>query len=176
MRETRPARLREPDARGAAGPDLPEERGPRVVALGVHDGDAEHVPPAVRVAAYRGDDRGRRDAALAPALDVRGVQPQVGHVEKAQGSRLQLLDLGVQARAYGARLVLREPLDPIASATLRAFRVLVPVAHISATAATSARSTRRQRSRTSSGKKLPERSFGMRSASVPTHVTGLRSR
>ena len=58
----------------------------------------------------------------------------------------------------------------IFSATLCTLRVLVPVAYISATAATRARSTRRWRSITSSGKKLPERSFGMRSVSVPAHV------
>lgn len=59
---------------------------------------------------------------------------------------------------------------PIFSATLCTLRVLVPVAYISATAATRARSTRRWRSITSSGKKLPERSFGMRSVSVPAQV------
>ena len=59
---------------------------------------------------------------------------------------------------------------PIFSATLCTLRVLVPVAYISATAATRARSTRRWRPSTSSGKKLPERSLGMRSVSVPTQV------
>lgn len=61
---------------------------------------------------------------------------------------------------------------PMAAATLCTFLVLVPVAHVSATAATTARSTRRWRSSTSSGKKPPERSFGGPGVSVPTRVTG----
>lgn len=59
---------------------------------------------------------------------------------------------------------------PIFSATPCTLRAQVPVAYISATAATRARPTRRWRSSTSSGKKLPERSLGMRSVSVPTQV------
>ncbi len=55
-----------------------------------------------------------------------------------------------------------EGLDtPIFSATRRALRVLAPVAHVSAAAATRARPTRRWRSIASSGKKLPVRSLGM---------------
>ena len=70
-----------------------------------------------------------------------------------------------------------ESLDtPIFSATRCTLRVLVPVAYISATAATRARSTRRWRSITSSGKKLPERSLGIRSVSVPTQVASALSR
>lgn len=65
---------------------------------------------------------------------------------------------------------------PMACATLRALRVLVPVAHVSLTAATIARSTRWQRSIASSGKKLPVLSLGIPSVGVPTHVTRLRSR
>lgn len=65
---------------------------------------------------------------------------------------------------------------PMADATLCTFLVLVPVACISATAATTARSTRWWRSSTSSGKKLPVRSFGTLSVSVPTHVVSMRSR
>lgn len=64
----------------------------------------------------------------------------------------------------------------MAEVTLCTFLVLVPVAYISATAATTARSTRRWRSSASSGKKLPERSFGTLGISVPTHVTSMRSR
>lgn len=65
---------------------------------------------------------------------------------------------------------------PMACATLRTLRVLVLVAHVSPAAATIARSTRWQRSITSSGKKLPVLSLGIPSASVPTHVTRPRSR
>ena len=64
----------------------------------------------------------------------------------------------------------------ILSATLCTFLVLGPVACISATAATTARSTRWWRSSTSSGKKLPVRSFGTLSVSVPMHVVSTRSR
>lgn len=53
---------------------------------------------------------------------------------------------------------------------------LVPVAYISATAATRARSARRWRSITPSGKRLPERSLGMRSVSGPTQVASDLSR
>ena len=64
---------------------------------------------------------------------------------------------------------------PIFSATLCTLRVLVPAACISAAAATRARSTRRWRSITSSGKKLPVRNFGIRGVSVPTQVARPRS-
>ena len=70
-----------------------------------------------------------------------------------------------------------ESLDtPIFSATRRALRVLAPVAHVSAAAATRARSTRRQRSIASPGKKLPVRSLGMRGVSVPAQVASALSR
>ena len=65
---------------------------------------------------------------------------------------------------------------PMAAAALCTFLVLVPVAYTSATAATTARSTRRWRSSTSSGKKLPKRSLGTPGVSVPTHVVSVRSR
>ncbi len=54
--------------------------------------------------------------------------------------------------------------------------VLVPLAHISATAVTRARFTRRWRSITSFGKKLTKRSLGMRFVSVLTLVLRPRSR
>lgn len=98
-------------ARHAAVADRAQERQPGVVALGVHDRDAQHVPPAPFVAADRGHDCRGRDPALAPALDVGGVYPEVGHAELAKRPGDQLLDLGVEALAYGADLVLREPLD-----------------------------------------------------------------
>ena len=70
-----------------------------------------------------------------------------------------------------------ESLDtPIFSATRRTLRVLAPVAHVSATAATRARPTRRWRSIASSGKKLPVRSLGMRGVSVPAQVASALSR
>jgi hypothetical protein len=51
----------------------------------------------------------------------------------------------------------------------------VPVTHVSATAAASARSVRDQRSKRSVGKYEPLRSFGTRRGSVPTVVSSLRS-
>ena len=65
---------------------------------------------------------------------------------------------------------------PIFSAALCTLRALAPVAYISATAATRARSTRRWRPSTPSEKKLPERSLGMRGVSVPTQAARPRSR
>ena len=65
---------------------------------------------------------------------------------------------------------------PVAAATLCTLRVLVPVAHVSLTAATIALPTLWWRAITSSGKKLPARSFGILGVSVPTPVTRLRSR
>lgn len=65
---------------------------------------------------------------------------------------------------------------PIFSAILCTFLVPVPVAYISATGATSARSTRRRRSRTSSGKKLPVLSSGVLRLGVPAHVSSVRLR
>ena len=50
---------------------------------------------------------------------------------------------------------------PIAAATPCTFLALVPVAHISLTAATAALFTLWQRSITLSGKKLPVRGFGI---------------
>lgn len=65
---------------------------------------------------------------------------------------------------------------PVFSAILCTLLVPVPAAYISATAATSARSTRRWRSRTSPGKKLPVLSSGILRLSVPTHASSVRLR
>lgn len=65
---------------------------------------------------------------------------------------------------------------PMADATLWTFLVLAPVAHVSATAATTARPERRWRSSTSSGRKPPGHSLGTPGAGVPTHVVSMRLR
>ena len=57
----------ESDAPDTPGPYGSQEGEPGVVGLGVHDGDAQGVPPAVLVAADGGDYRGGRHAALPPA-------------------------------------------------------------------------------------------------------------
>ena len=70
-------------------------------------------PPAVRVAAD-GRDHGRGgDAAPAAALDVGGVEPDVGRRRAVEGPCAELLDVDVdvQARRDGAHLVLGEPRD-----------------------------------------------------------------
>lgn len=91
--------------------DLPEKGEPRVVGLGVDHVDARHAPPAARIAADCGDHGGGGDAVTAAALDVGGVEPDVGHQRAVEGSCAELIDGGVQARRDGAHLVLREPGD-----------------------------------------------------------------
>lgn len=58
----------------------------------------------------RGDDRRGLHAAVPPALHVRRVAEQVGHLDSGQAARRELVDLGVERPAHGADLVLREPL------------------------------------------------------------------
>ena len=45
-----------------------------------------------------------------PALDVGGVEPDVGHAQARQVAAEELLGIGVEAGRHGADLVLREPL------------------------------------------------------------------
>lgn len=101
----------EPRVPYAPLPDPAEERRPRVVALGADDAHAQHVPPSLRVAAYRGGHGRRRHAPGAAALHVGGGEPQVGRGEVSRRPGEELLDLRVEALAYGADLVLRNPLD-----------------------------------------------------------------
>lgn len=101
----------EPNAPHAPLPDPAEERRPRVVALGVDDAHAQHVPPSPRVAAYRGDRGRRRHAPGAAAPRVCGVEPQVGRGKVAQRPGRELFGLGVRAGEYGADLLPRYPLD-----------------------------------------------------------------
>ena len=98
------------DARDAACAHPAQEGQPGVVALRVHDAQAQHAPPAVLVAAY-GRDHGRGgDAPVAPALDVGGVDPEAGRAGGAKRPLDELLDLGVEVLADGADPALREPL------------------------------------------------------------------
>lgn len=101
----------EPHAAHAPLPHPAEKGRPRVLALGVDDAHARDVPPALRVAAYRGGHGRRRHAPGAAAPHVARVEPQVGHLQVAQRPGRELLDLRVQARADGAGLVPRDPLD-----------------------------------------------------------------
>ena len=81
------------------------------MALGVDDAHARHMPPPLRVAAYRGGHGRRRHAPGAAALGVGRVEPQVGRGQVAGRPGGELLDLGVEAGAYGADPVPRYPLD-----------------------------------------------------------------
>lgn len=63
----------------AAAADCPQEGEPRVVGLGVNHVDAQHAPPAARVAADGRDHGGGGDATPAAPLDVGGIEPDVGH-------------------------------------------------------------------------------------------------
>ena len=65
---------------------------------------------------------------------------------------------------------------PTGCAARLTFLVDTPSVTISETAATTARSTREQRSIRSSGKQLPARSFGIPRLTVPTLAVSLRSR
>ena len=109
-RDEAPVRIGDDElhAGDAAVADLPEECQPRVVRLGVHHADAQHAPPAARVAADGRDDGRGGHAAPSAALDVGGVEPDVGHRPAVEGPRAELIDVGVQARRDGAHLVLGE--------------------------------------------------------------------
>lgn len=99
----------EPHARRPARADGSQEGEPRVVGLGVNHVDAQDAPPAARVAADGRDDGRGGHAAPAAALDVGGVEPDVGHRRAVEGPRAELLDVGVKVRRDGAHLVLGEP-------------------------------------------------------------------
>lgn len=139
-------------------PHPAEERRPRVVALGVDDAHAQHVPPPLRVAAYRGGHGRRRPAPGAAALHVGGVEPQVGRGEVSRRPGGEFLDLRVEALAYGADLVLRNPLDAHGHGRHDGpVDALVALEHVP-------------------GEEAPVCSFGTLSVSVPTHVVSMRSR
>ncbi len=112
-RDEAPVRIGDDElhAGDAAVADFPEEGQPRVVRLGVHHADAQYAPPAARVAADGRDDGRGGHAAPSAALDVGGVEPDVGHRPAVEGPRAELIDVGVQARRDGAHLVLGEPGD-----------------------------------------------------------------
>ena len=99
------------DPGDAAAADPAQEREPGVVRFSVHHADSEDSPPAAGVAADRGHDRRRGDAPLAAALDVGGVEPDVGHGRAVQRPAAELVDIRIQARRDGADLVLAEPGD-----------------------------------------------------------------
>ena len=75
----------------AAAADRPQEGEPRVVRLGIHHVDAQDAPPAARVAADGGDNGGGRHVAPAAALDVGGVEPDVGHRGAVERPSAELL-------------------------------------------------------------------------------------
>lgn len=93
----------------AAALDAAQEPEPRVVRLGVHHRQTQHAAPAALVAADRGDHGGGGHAAVAAALDVGGVEPQVRGARIGQIAAHELGHVGVEALRYGADLVLRQP-------------------------------------------------------------------
>ena len=97
--------------------------------------------------------------------------PRIGKAPILLAQSSQSTRLGLHSSIIALTWSLESLDTPIFSATRCTLRVLVPVAYISTTAATRARSTRWWRSITSSRKKLPERSMG-----VPAQVSRLRSR
>lgn len=86
------------------------EREPARVGLGVDGRDAEHAAHPVGADADGGDGRRGLHPAVPPALDVRGVQEQVGEPDLPEVPGGQLRDPRVQQPAHRADLVLREPL------------------------------------------------------------------
>ena len=99
------------DAVDAPGAQALQEAQPRVVGLGVDDVQAQHAAPAVLVAADGGDDGDGGHMRARPALDVGGVEPDVGHAQARQVAAEELLGIGVEAGRHGADLVLRQALD-----------------------------------------------------------------
>ena len=110
--------------------------------LGVHHRQSQHAAPAALVAAYRRHDGSRGDAPIAPALDVGGIEPQVRRARIGEVAAHELCHVGVEVLRYGATWSFDSLDIPSLSAMLCTLRVEVPVAYISATADTTARSTR----------------------------------
>ena len=81
-----------------------QERLPAVVGLGVDGVEAEQAPVAARAGADGGDERGRLHAPGVPALDVGGVEPDVGVADVGQVAFLQVGDRLVQRRAHPRHL------------------------------------------------------------------------
>ena len=91
-------------ARHAACPQRRQEALPPVARLGVDRVEAGQAPVAVRAGADGRDERGRPHPALAAALGVGGVEPDVGEPGARQVALMQVGDRVVQRRAHPRHL------------------------------------------------------------------------
>ena len=153
----------------AAVADLPVKGQPRAVGLGV-----TVSTPNTRL-------QPSASQSMAVTTAVEATRPPQRHLTQgadepsrslAKSSSLSASRLDVMAFTWPFKSLE----TPIFSATLCNLRVPVSVAYISSTVVTGARSTRRWRSFTFSGKRLPEHSLEMCSVSVPTQVASDLSR
>lgn len=87
-----------------ARPQRQEERFPAVVGLGVDGVEPEQAPVAARTRADGGDERGGLDAAVVPALDVGGVEPDVGVLDVGEVALLHVGDSVVERGAHPRHL------------------------------------------------------------------------
>ena len=87
-----------------ARPQREKERPPAAVGLCVDGVEPEQAPVAARPGADSGHERGRLHAAGVPALDVSGVEPDVGVADVRQVAFLQVGDRVVERRAHPRHL------------------------------------------------------------------------
>ena len=146
------------------------------MGLGVDGRDAEHAAHPVGADADGGDGRRGLHPAVPPALDVRGVQEQVGNPTSPR-SREASSATPASSNLHIALIWSFESLSmPIFWAIRSIFLVETPLAHDFAAAAAPARSARDYLSIRPSGKCVSARSLGMRSTMSPTGVASPRSR
>lgn len=81
-----------------------QERPPTVIGLSVDGVEAEKAPVASRPRADGVHERGGLHAPGVPALDVGGVEPDVGVADVGQVALLQVSDRFVQRRAHPRHL------------------------------------------------------------------------
>lgn len=92
------------DAVDPARPQREKERPPAVVGLRVDGVEPQKAPVPARAGADGGHERGGLHAAGVPALDVGGVEPDVGVGDVGQVAFLQVGDRLVQRRAHPRHL------------------------------------------------------------------------
>lgn len=136
----------------------------------------ERLPAVIGLRVDGGHERGRLHASCVPALDVGGVEPDVGVADVRQSrSCRSATDSSSDEHILDTWLALMRSM-PMDCATRFTFLVDTPLATISETADLTARSTREYRLIRSSEKYVPERSFGILRLIVPTLVASLHSR
>lgn len=119
-------------------PDRLQEGLPGAIRPGIHGGYVQHMPPAAGIASY---GRGGH-MAFPAALHVGGAGPDAGHLRVPRG----LPSSSSTSTSSDCAVALTWSLESLSTPSLSAIRctflVLVPMAYISSTAATSALSTR----------------------------------